>query len=275
MTQDTPRFSLSRWREYVFPAQDHLPRDLTTADWLKAFAVILMLCDHIGYYLFSDIEWFRVIGRPGMPVWFFLVGYARRQDLPMRWIVAGIVLVVANILVGMDPIPLNALFTLAACRLIVGPLWRFLENNPIYFWWIIFLLLFLGPVSGLLSEYGTFGILFAAIGYAMRRREEVAAMFSRDPAMPLFVLVGAVFIVFQIMHFAFTPLAAMVMAAGMAGVLFCLWGFENRTLPGTADNPQAPLVRFMGRYTLEIYVIHLLILKAVLGLQKLAAIIIR
>ena len=43
-------------------------------DWLKVLAVVTMVIDHIGYYLFSDILGLRLIGRIAFPIFLFLVG---------------------------------------------------------------------------------------------------------------------------------------------------------------------------------------------------------
>lgn len=262
--------ALPQWMQKWITPRDNLPRDLTTADWLKAMAVVLMVIDHVGYYLFPESLWFRVIGRPGMPVWFFLVGYARVQDLPPRWLYAGLILLFANLIVLMPPFPLSALFTLALCRLLVVPFWRWAERHAIYFWWAVLLLLFVGPVTDKLVEYGTFGFLIATVGYAIRNRDRISGAFTRDPTQPLFTLVIVVFCIYEVMQFMFDPLQSAVMTAGMLGTYFVLLSYENKSLPGTVNHPHAALLRFMGRYTLEIYVIHLLILKAVFGLERLA-----
>lgn len=267
-------FKLTEWIGGLFTKRDDLPRDLTTADWIKTLAVVLMVVDHIGYYLFPDFHWFRVIGRPGMPIWFFLVGFARKQDLPNRWLIAGVILVAASIAVGQYPLPLNALFSLALCRLVIVPLWDFMARNPIYMWWIVLLLLVLGPPTDMVIEYGTFGLLFAMAGYAARNREVFGQVFANDPMRPLFIGTLVVFILYQWGTFGFSTFEASAMIAGFIGVGLALLSYENKALPGTANAPQGALVRFCGRYTLEIYVIHLLILKGVYGLQKLAALLV-
>ena len=43
-------------------------------DWLKVLAVVTMVIDHIGYYLFPDILGLRLVGRIAFPIFLFLVG---------------------------------------------------------------------------------------------------------------------------------------------------------------------------------------------------------
>ena len=43
-------------------------------DWLKILAVVTMVIDHIGYYLFPDILGLRLVGRIAFPIFLFLVG---------------------------------------------------------------------------------------------------------------------------------------------------------------------------------------------------------
>lgn len=262
------------WRAQIFPKRNDLRDDLTTYDLVKAIAVILMIIDHVGFYLFPEIEWFRAIGRAGMPVWFFLVGYARAQDLPPRWLIAGIILLIANMFVGLSPLPLSALFTLALCRLLAKPFWDFVADRQVYFWWIVMLLLFFGPVTDMVFEYGTFGFLIAFSAYALRRRAEIDAKFESNPVRLMFGIVIGVFTLYEIMKFGFSPLAAMCTAAGLFGAYLVLVDFQPKVYAGSASQPQAPLMRFMGRYTLEIYVIHLLILKAVWALQNVAQVVV-
>lgn len=262
------------WKLRIFPPRPELPADLTSIDYLKSAALILMIIDHVGWLLFPEIEWFRVLGRLCVPLWFFLIGFARSRDIPAKWLIAGIVLLISNMLVGLAPLPLSVLFTMALTRLCLDPFWRIAEGKGVYFWWFVLLLAFFGYATGLVVEYGTIGFLLACCGYAVRQRQEVddalGQTMQRTVPEVLMMVTLLAFGFLETLVFGFSIVAVMVMGAGLLAEYFILQNFESKTLVGTADRPAAPLIRFMGRYTLEIYVLHLLLLKAVYGLQVLA-----
>lgn len=264
-------FSNIDWRTQFFPKRAGLSMDLTTIDVMKAFAVGLMIIDHTGWLLFPEIEWFRVFGRLCVPLWFFLIGYSNSRDIPPRWMAAGVVLLLSSLLVGLPALPLSVLFTMAFIRLGIDLFWRFILPRGVYFWWVYLLLVFFWFVTDKVIEYGTLGFLLANIGYVVRHRERVVEYLGEAMPQTLIAVTLATFGVLQCMQFGFSMLGAMVVAAGLLGMFFILPSFEAKTLPGTANHGQASLVRFMGRYTLEIYVLHLLVLKGAFGLQKLAA----
>lgn len=249
---------------------DRLPRDLTSIDLLKCVAITLMIVDHLGLYLF-DLSWLRVLGRLSVPVWFFLIGYAGARPVPLRWYAAGGVLTLATLATGHDIWPLCVLFTMALIRYSIEPFFRFALANPVYFWWLVMVLAFVGYSSDMVVEYGTIGFLLAGAGYAARRRADFNEALGSYGADSLIAVVLAVFGVFSWVKFGFSPLQGMVLAAGLIGSYLVFLSFTPQTLPGSADRPYAPLVRLAGRYSLEIYVVHLLILKAVFGLKLLAA----
>ena len=93
-----------------------LPREITSYDLLKTFAVVIMLIDHIGAYFFPEVLWWRAIGRIGFPIWFFLVGHASGRDLPFKLWGSALLLVGANFVTGMAIFPLNALVTIILIR---------------------------------------------------------------------------------------------------------------------------------------------------------------
>src|SRR5690606_10698014 len=92
---------------------------LTSYDLIKAAAVLLMIVDHVGYYFFPDQDWFRVFGRMCVPIWFFLIGYARSRDLSLPLWIGLAALVVANMIAGMSIFPLNVLGTMILVRLVL------------------------------------------------------------------------------------------------------------------------------------------------------------
>jgi len=270
------------WRAHVFPKRDNLPADLTTFDYLKAAAIILTIIDHVGWLLFPDVGWLRVLGRLCVPLWFFLIGYANTREIPGRWFVATFILFLMRMIVGLQPIPLCILMTMALIRVTIDPLWRWLARRTEYFWWVILLLVFFTiPTGGMyfnetmhlpgFVEYGTMGMVLALAGYVVRHRPEIEEQFDAGFDRKVMIVGLTAFGILSAMAFKFDILHSITLAAGLLGVYFILIDFEGKTLPGTAGNAQAPLVRFLGRYTLEIYVLHLLILMAVFGLDRLAA----
>jgi hypothetical protein len=258
----------------IFPPRPDLPADITTLDILKSAAVVLMIIDHVGWLLFPQFEMLRVLGRLCVPLWFFLIGYARSRDIPARWMVGGIILLASSLVVGLPALPLSVLFTMALIRLCLDPFWRLAERHGVYFWWFILLFVFFGYVTNLVVEYGTLGFALACCGYAIRHRQEVDDAFGQTMHRTVpEVLMMAVLLAFgfiETLSFGFSIMGVMVLTAGLLGEYFILQNFEAKTLPGTAGKPHAPLLQFMGRYTLEIYVIHILILKGVFGLSLLA-----
>jgi hypothetical protein len=258
------------WKAQIFPKREDLPRDLTSFDILKSLAVVLMVIDHVGWLLFPQYEWFRVLGRLCVPIWFFLIGYSDTRSVPVRWYIAGGILAVASIVVGISPMPLSVLFTMAIVRFTIESLWRLMEEKRFYFWGFVLLLGFFGYVSDMFVEYGTIGLLLAFIGHIHRHREEVEGQLGEGMVQTYTVVALTLFGGMELLKFGFSMLASMVLAAGLLGMIFVLQDFRPKTLPNTANSAHAPLIRFMGRYTLEIYVIHLLILKGVYGLKMLA-----
>lgn len=245
-----------------------LPTALTSYDLLKALAVIIMIIDHSGYYLFLDEPWFRAIGRIGFPVWFFLVGYSRRRDFSVSLFIGAALLVASNFLCGLSIFPLNALVTIILIRFILDPLMKLALKNP------IFLLLALVVVTGVsvpsfpVSEYGTLGLLLAMFGYVVRHKPAFAAVGAGPDivakGMALYCLLT--FLVLEQWFFMFVQGPLLFLVCGTSAVMWILLNFRAVDFPRlTNAMPRVAtvVVQFMGRHTMEIYVIHLLVLKIV------------
>ncbi|MBU6234804.1 MAG: hypothetical protein KGQ41_03080 [Alphaproteobacteria bacterium] len=267
MTFDLKAFE---WKEQVFPKRDDLPRDVTSIDVLKTLAVSLMIMDHVGWLILPQIELLRVLGRLSVPLWFFLIGYADTRTVPVRWYIAGGIIMLTRVIAGFSPLALCVLFTMAAVRYLLDPVWDFMVRRRYYFWWFVLLLAFFGYVSDMFLEYGTIGLLLAYIGYVNRHKDEAEkAMGHGFPAYYAIVALS-VFGVMSAMKFGFGLVGVMVLAAGLIGVYFVLSDFRAKSLPALTGGINAPLLKFMGRYSLEIYVLHLLILLGVFALHRLA-----
>lgn len=243
---------------FLLTNRDALPKSLTSYDLLKSLALILMIVDHIGHYFYPDIIWFRVIGRLSVPIWFFLIGYAdTRHVQPVIWI-GGAVLSVSSVIAGEYLFPMSILFMLGISRLMIdGVMVRALRNYEA-FAGMFFLMMFAAFPTLLLFEYGTLGLLFAMFGYMCRHRADI-----RIHPLALFGFIAAIlltYIVFQgILLPSLSALQLGVFFAGMVVVMALLFFFRSVVFNGVFLKP----LQITGRYTLEIYVLHLLVFRGV------------
>jgi hypothetical protein len=95
---------------------------LTSYDFLKFFAVVTMLIDHVGFFFFPDQPWLRAIGRLSFPCWMFLVGFANTRAVPKMLVGGCLALVGVNFVLGQYILPLNILALIILMRLVLTPL---------------------------------------------------------------------------------------------------------------------------------------------------------
>lgn len=248
---------------------DKTAKNLTSYDLLKAAAVLLMIVDHIGYYFYPDELWFRVVGRFCVPVWFFLIGYARSRDLsPSIWIGAG-VLLVANILAGMPLFPLNVLVSMILIRLCLDRVMLAMTRNTEIFIIFSVMLTILALPTYILTEYGTQGLLLAIFGYLARNKTVLPG--ARDAVSLLngfcvFIILN--FVGLQVVNFGFDTPQSLALLGGIIAVCLLLTVFQPMEYPRLTSRLPGflrTLVIFLGRWTLEIYVAHLILFK-ILGI---------
>lgn len=244
--------------------QKQLPKELTSYDFVKTFAILTMVIDHIGYYFFPELEVLRAIGRASLPAWLFLIGFARTRDVDF-WLIAGaIVLVWANIAAGMSVFPLNILVTIIITRMLIDWLAfaAFRKSSDTIMMSLALILLALPSLA--LLEYGTLAFYYALIGYAIRHRAELP---TGEKALNFFNLAGIImYAYYQIMLFNFGTLNFLITFILAVGLSVYLLSFR-RTLYRKATNdwpdPVVGFFKICGRYTLIIYVGHLVLFKFV------------
>ena len=241
-----------------------LPKSIASYDLLKTRAVIFMVIDHIGFFFYPENLWLRTWGRFSAPIWFFLIGYAETRHVQKSIWIGGIIIAVSRMVSGIYLFPLDVLFVLAGCRLIVDDvIARALKNYEAFIG--MFLLLFFAAIPSMLFfEYGSIGLMLAMLGYVIRHKKEIHMRQSTIIAFA--VMVGASYALSQIL--LMPPMSGRQMftlIAGMEILTVILYRFRPTSYPRltSAVGFFAPAIRFMGRYTLEIYVVHLLIFTAI------------
>ncbi|HEU5047438.1 MAG TPA: TraX family protein [Rickettsiales bacterium] len=136
---------------------------LNSYDALKLIALATMVIDHVGAYLYPDVDFLRVIGRMAFPLFLFLVGYsgnwAVRADL--LWSAAAVA--VCAVATHHPVFPLNILITIAVVRFVMPKLVK-RELTPSYLSAIFIVSVVWYPLF-LWLDYSTLAVLFAFCGY--------------------------------------------------------------------------------------------------------------
>lgn len=230
---------------------------LTTHHLIKWIALLLMTIDHVGAYLAPDLLWLRAIGRLSAPLWFFLLGHApyyRSRANIFLW--AGAMAAISPWL-GAPVFALNVLVTIVAGQglLRLNERYRFIERQPLVV--LLACAVFL-PTSPLFMEYGSSGILYMFLGYAVKE-----GLLEKTGGKLL--LAGA--------WLFYGPVQSMALDYGPAQVLFILvatavqawlltrFTFRPVRLPGALHAAQ-PALLWMARHSLPYYAIHRLLLQA-------------
>ncbi len=243
-----------------------LPFEITSLDLLKSLAVVLMVIDHLGEYLYPEMLWLRAIGRIGFPVWFFMAGYAAPRMIEPRLIIGGIILLVANYLAGQPLLPLNALFSILFVRLLIHPIMKPVEAGQISIWFVAAVLTVLIIFTTPYTQYGTMALITAIFGYLVRNRDKVI---DQKIIVHYMIFSLTVFVLMQVIWFHFDWYQTAIVIIGTLMVRMQLLNLRMETYPAlTAKLPAIArgALKLMGRRTLEIYVIHLLILKVIVVL---------
>ena len=239
-----------------------LPAALTSYDLLKALAIVLMVIDHIGYFFFPENMWWRIVGRLCVPIWFFLIGYAQTREIPKLFWIAGVVVVLSAVVSGEYVFPMTIIFALIFARMSVDWMFARATRNLEAFAGMFFLLFLMSGPTLVFVEYATLGFLFTLFG-AFRRNKEIVT--APRWVLPAFVVASAVaYILVQSVLLPTLTLGQLLLfIVGMIVVCTLLYRFMPKVYEGlsVASFPPVAFVQFLGRRTLEIYVLHLIVLR--------------
>jgi uncharacterized membrane protein len=243
-------------------------RELNTIDLIKTLAVMTMIIDHLGYYVFDEQLWLRLIGRTSAPIWFFLIGFAKSRHAPPHWIAWGLfVSIWEKIWIPGDETYLNILVSFALIRVCLPPLEEWWSRRPVLFWGAVMVLVLVGAITNKFLEYGSVGMLLALIGSRVRQHTESPQTVSRWTLL-LLIFIAMVFYSYeQIVEFEFIAIQIAFFSLLCTTVAVLFYTFRFRTISWRVPHILTTLFRFCGRHSLAIYVIHLSLFNLAAGIE--------
>jgi hypothetical protein len=242
---------------------------VTSTDLWKTLGLALILLDHWAYYIQPDQDWMHALGRGALPIFFFLIGFARTRAVPWFWIATGVALT------GLDwwhaggdvnDVTLNILLSFALLRWampwverhVVGSAWRLAA--------LVVLLLGLSFPADMVIDYGASGWLLALVGLLHRRALEAGPDKPRDPAWLARRAVGAIatllFVANEIHDYGLGTVDAFIAAGYIIVVIVLVLRFRRIELAWPIPPVAGAVLRFCGRHSLEIYVAQIIGLMA-------------
>lgn len=233
-------------------------------DLLKNMAFFAMLIDHLGFFLFPNLLWLRLIGRISFPIFAVLHGISFKnntQNNNISLLIYG-ALTSSMFLVffNMSPLPLNILFCFYLANFIFEKINKLYQAN-IFF--TITLIIASIPAYMFLKnlfEYGTFVLLFMLAGKTFNKvgKNLIDILCT--------LVIFALYIFLQSKHFGFNNYQIIIFVILILFVYLLLYNFSYREYYHLKSNK---LLLFISRYSLELYFWHMLFLSLILLMKLL------
>lgn len=236
-------------------------RPLNSWDIVKIIGLLLMFLDHAGAYFLTQEQWLRAIGRGSAPIFLFLAGYAASYRFSRELLVLAALMTLSNFLMGIYTHALNILVTILLSRGIL--MWwekrRRRIEKPLE--WFIVSVVFL-PLTLVLFQYGTFGLLFAVSGYMKARQQYYMQRTRLLFLVSTFVLYALTFTI--IFDLGLPALAVMLLT--LAAVFALLWRMDIHPVNTTRwPSGAVGFLKLCSRYSAYIYAFHLIVISWISG----------
>lgn len=247
------------------------PRKVSIIDLWKALALVLILIDHIGLYLLPDENWLRIFGRASLPIWFLLIGFAGGRTVPWTWFVLGTSLIGLDIWQsgGLSGNLLNILFTFAAIRFALPFIEARIWPDPWLLTALVTLLALAAPLTNMVSEYGTEGVLLALVGVAHRFWLAASTPKNFIMRIGLATISSVALVTFEARDFGFDASETMALAFLVAAISIGLLFIRRGEFRGPISRPFSNALICLGRYSLWFYagqIVLLMLLGEMLGI---------
>lgn len=142
-------------------------------DLIKLIAIILMVIDHLGLYIFPEMHFFRAIGRYSMPIFCFFAGYNLKNKARIEILVYGLALYAISVfLVFGKFVETNILVPI-----FLGQVYLILFQKQLDNFFIVcihfIILAVLWSWTYFIFDYGTLVIAVMLLGFVARQKPQI------------------------------------------------------------------------------------------------------
>jgi len=235
----------------VFKKLHRYGLEINSYDLIKAIAITTMIIDHLGLYIFDNQLWFRVIGRSAAPLFFFITGYVGRSKFKWNILIYGLILSLITYFTE-DKIFFNILVNFVLIKWVLNYYQPEKLSNrllPLSFILMLAASLFISPYL----EYGLFGLMFAFGARLISVKDDRGPIWLAATVICYFLYESLVFSFFQYRPYEYVFIAICL-------ILFNTF-FWFRMRKWEIKKIMHMPILILSRYSLEIYFIHLALLK--------------
>jgi len=236
-------------------------RSLTAYD-LLALTVVLMIFGHIIHFFTPDLLWLRVPDRIMVPIFILLIGF--NSGHKFGWLVwaGAITLTVLHYVIHED-LHINILGTFILIKFLLEPLVKFILKDKFLFWATNICIAVSSPLIEFFLEYGAIGFTLAIAGWLNRNREETSEIVSSSD---FFIFAWISYVIYTFLTFGFSGPQTSIILLGAGISMWLLYNFNDLLMNSIRRRPKDIIektVRFIGRKSLEIYIVHVVLFQII------------
>jgi hypothetical protein len=229
---------------------------LNTYDLAKFFAIFIMIIDHVGNFFLPETYYLRGIGRMAFPIFFFLIGYSRKYNFSLNFLVIGAIITIFKGGTLGQWAPFDILLTAFLVKLAMSYLEKKNQLNSKNYLFILLagLIWHIGLVWFI--SYGSIGLYFAILGALKRKNNEVEEM----PYLNTYIIITLGLDIFlQSILWDDAKNFQTVFFIGSLLLCFYFSSFKVKEVAFIKNKVLSSFISLVGRNSLFIYWLHITI----------------
>ncbi len=217
-------------------------------DLIKLLALLSMMVDHIGLYIFPEIVALRVVGRYAMPIFCFFAGYNFKFKPKISILIYGVLLYFFSVsLIFESYIETNILIPI-----FLGQVYIWLFQKQLQSFWLAYahvvILASLWSFTHTYIDYGSLVIAIMILGNMSRNGPEALNLVAAITSFLSLLHSVIVFYNFQTLHIVLATIVALIV-------------YISITLPKFTQKIGYN-VRFLTRHTMALYCFQFVIIES-------------